>query len=310
LARVRETCLGAYAHPDLPFEKLVEELQPERTLGQNPVFQVSFVLQNATAGADFTFVTVASPFDLSCSFARSGRDVERESQYRRDLFERATITRLAVHYLTLLESIVAEPDGRISSLRLLTSRATSCCRVNATTTPISRSVVNDLFEDQADASPDATALVFEGTELTYRELDRRANRLAHHLRAAGVGSESPVGVLMDRSIETIVVLLGILKAAAPMFRSTWRRRRNAWPSCCSIRASPSSSPRRRCGAGSRRSRAARSVSMPTGILSRQRPDTRLTSQVNAPIWRTSYTRPAPRVSPRGSRRRTEASSGW
>jgi len=216
LARVRETCLGAYAHPDLPFEKLVEELQPERTLGQNPVFQVSFVLQNATAGADFTFVTVASPFDLTL-FVREGADgtLSASLQYRRDLFERATITRLAGHYLTLLESIVAEPDGRISSLRLLTEAETDQLLVawNATTTPYPRDrSVNDLFEDQADASPDATALVFEGTELTYRELDRRANRLAHHLRAAGVGSESPVGVLMDRSIETIVVLLGILKA--------------------------------------------------------------------------------------------------
>ena len=216
LARVRETCLGAYGHPDMPFEKLVEELEPERILGQNPVFQVSFVLQNATAEADFTFVTVASPFDLTL-FVREGVDgtLSATFQYRRDLFERATIARLTGHYLTLLESLVTEPDRRISSLRLLSEAETERLLIewNATTVPYPRDrSVNDLFEAQVDATPDATALVLETTEVTYRELDRRANHLAHHLRAAGVGSEHLVGVLMDRSIETIVALLGILKA--------------------------------------------------------------------------------------------------
>ena len=216
LGRVRETCLGAYAHPDMPFEKLVEELQPERALGQNPIFQVSFVLLDAPAGDDVVFVTVAAPFDLTL-FVREGANgtVNATIQYRRNLFEPETISRLAGHYLALLESVVAEPDRPISALRLLSDTETHQLLVewNATATayPRDRSV-HGLFEDQVDATPDAVALVYEDATLTYRELDRRANRLAYHLRAVGVGPDSPVGVLMDRSLEMIVALLAILKA--------------------------------------------------------------------------------------------------
>ena len=216
LGRVRETCLGAYAHPDMPFEKLVEELQPERALGQNPIFQVSFVLLDAPAGDDVVFVTVAAPFDLTL-FVREGANgtVNATIQYRRNLFEPETISRLAGHYLALLESVVAEPDRPISVLRLLSDTETHQLLVewNATATayPRDRSV-HGLFEDQVDATPDAVALVYEDATLTYRELDRRANRLAYHLRAVGVGPDSPVGVLMDRSLEMIVALLAILKA--------------------------------------------------------------------------------------------------
>jgi hypothetical protein len=116
LARVRETCLDAYAHPDMPFEKLVEELQPERTLGQNQLFQVSFVWQGAATGADLAFVTVASPFDLTL-FVRDGigGTLSATVQYKRDLFQPETIARLAGHYRALLEGVAADPDRRLST---------------------------------------------------------------------------------------------------------------------------------------------------------------------------------------------------
>jgi len=216
LARVRQTCLDAHTHADMPFEKLVEELQPERVLGLNPMFQVSFVVQDAIEGGDVAFATVATPFDLTL-FVRDRADgaLSATLEYRRDLFEPAAMTRLAGHYCTLLESVVAEPTRRISDLRMMSDAETHQLLVewNATAThyPRDRSV-HGLFEDQVDAAPDAVALVVEGPALTYRELDVRANRLARHIRAAGVGAGHRVGVLMDRSMEMIVALLAILKA--------------------------------------------------------------------------------------------------
>ena len=216
LGRVRETCLGAYAHPDMPFEKLVEELQPARVLGQNPLFQVNFVLQDSRAGGDLGFVTVASPFDLSVFIADVGDGTLRATlQYKRDLFERATMARLAAHYHALLESVVAEPASRISALRMLSDAETRQLLVewNATDAPYPRDrSVHGLFEEQADEAPNAVALVNAGVALTYGELDRRANQLSHHLRAAGVAAKDRVGVLIDRSVDMIVAILGILKA--------------------------------------------------------------------------------------------------
>jgi len=216
LARVRETCLGAYAHPDMPFEKLVEELQPERTLGQNPLFQVSFVWESAATGADVTFLTVASPFDLTL-FVRDWPDgrLSATIQYKRDLFEPETIARFANHYCTLLEGATSHPDCRLSALPLLAEDETHQLLIgyNATATayPRDRSI-HSLFEDQVDMTPDAVAIVDESVSLTYHELDQRANRLAHYLRTLGVGPERTVGVWMERSVDVIVALLGILKA--------------------------------------------------------------------------------------------------
>jgi amino acid adenylation domain-containing protein len=216
LGRVREVSLGAYAHQDLPFEKLVEELQPERALGQNPLFEICFVFQAGTTGSGFDFVTVASPFDLTV-FVRgtveSGLRVIIE--YKRDLFAPETIARLACHYRTLLAHVAATPDCRLSAVPLLSGNELRQLLVewNATATdyPRHRSI-HSLFEDHAAATPEAVAVVFEGTSLTYRELDRRANQLAHYLRALGIGRERAVGVWMERSAEMLVALLGILKA--------------------------------------------------------------------------------------------------
>jgi amino acid adenylation domain-containing protein len=216
LARVRETCLGAYAHPDMPFEKLVEDLQPARALGQNPLFEISFVFQDAGEGTDVSFLPVASPFELTL-FVRDRLDgrLGATLQYARDLFEPETIARLMGHYRSLLQGVLADPEGRLSALPLLDDAEAHRLLVdwNATAAPYPRQQsIPACFEAQVDATPHAVALVFEGGTLTYDELDRRANRLAHHLRALGVGAEGVVGVWMDRSPELIVALLAIVKA--------------------------------------------------------------------------------------------------
>ncbi|NOT55709.1 MAG: amino acid adenylation domain-containing protein [Deltaproteobacteria bacterium] len=216
LARVRETCLGAYTHQDLPFEKLVEELNPERPLGQNPLFQISFAWQEATTGADLASVTVASPFDLTFFMRdRSDGTVQATARYRPDLFEPGTIARFVNHYCTLIEGMAADPDCRLSALPLLNETDTHQLLIeyNATATHYPREhSIHHLFEDQVDATPDALALVAEGTALTYRELDLRANRLAHYLHTLGIGPERIVGVWMERSVDAIIAMLGILKA--------------------------------------------------------------------------------------------------
>ena len=220
LGRVREVSLGAYAHQDMPFEKLVEDLKPDRKLGQNPLFQISFVFQSLAgggqSGAGFDFVTVGSPFDLTLFVRETGEGaLSATIEYRRDFFRPDTIARLAGHYRTLLEGAAARPDHRLSTLPLMEEAELQRILMewNATTTdyPRARSV-HGLFEDRVDATPDAVAVAFEGATLSYRELDRRANRLAHHLRRLGVGSERPVGLWMERSLEMIVAILGILKA--------------------------------------------------------------------------------------------------
>jgi aspartate racemase len=216
LQRVREVSLGAFDHQDMPFEQLVEELQPYRAIGENPLFQVAFVFQGAAPGPGFAFVTVASPFDIT-AFVQDGIDgaLRVTIQYKREVFASATIARLAAHYGTLLECVAADPDCRLSTVVLLKDHELRQLLVEwnetATDYPRDRSI-HGLFEDQVAATPDAVAVVFEGASVTYRELDRRANQLSHHLRTAGVCPEHRVGVLIDRSLEMIVAILGILKA--------------------------------------------------------------------------------------------------
>ncbi len=219
LGRVREVSLSAYANQDMPFEKLVEDLKPDRKLGQNPLFQISFVFQSGAGGGgglDFDFVTVGSPFDLTLFVRETGEGgLSATIEYRRDLFRPDTIARIAGHYRTLLEGAAGDPDRRLSTLPLVDPAELHRILVewNATATdyPRGRSI-HGLFEEQAAATPDAVAVAFEGETLTYRELDRRANRLAHYLRSLGVRAERPVGMWMERSPEVIVALLGILKA--------------------------------------------------------------------------------------------------
>ena len=216
LERVRETCLGAYSHQDMPFEKLVEELHPQRVPGQNPLFQVSFVLKDASTGADFWFVPAAlPPFDLTLFIDDLSDGTLRASiDYRRDLFEPERIERLAGHYRTLLEGVAADPDRRLSALPILTpaERHRLLMEWNDTASVYPAGTVPEVFETQVERAPEAVALLYEERQFTYRELNRRANRVAHRLRALGVGPDTLVAVCMERSLDMVIACLGILKA--------------------------------------------------------------------------------------------------
>ncbi|MFK0167153.1 condensation domain-containing protein, partial [Rhizobium sp. NPDC090279] len=222
--RVRETALTAYAHQDVPFERLVDELQPERDLSRNPLFQVMFVFQN-TAPVHFDLSgLVAEPltapwevakFDLTLQLEEGSEgDLLAELEYATALFDRATIERMAGHYVRLLEHAAADPEAQLSRLELLSAaeRDQLLREWNATTAPVSELCLHELFEEQARQTPEATAVVFGAEQLSYDELNTRANQLAHHLRRQGVGPETLVGVCMERSHEVVVALLGILKA--------------------------------------------------------------------------------------------------
>ena len=224
LSRVREVTLGAYDHQDLPFDLLVEELKPERDLSYTPLFQVMFILQNAPMSAielsDLTLQSVATSsktakFDLTLSIQENESGIGGELEYNSDLFDATTIARMAGHFQILLEGIVANPQERVAQLPLLTSseKYRLLLEWNNTQTEYPQDkCIHQLFEEQVEKSPNAVALVFKNKQLTYRELNQRANQLAHYLRKLGVQPEVPVCLCVDRSIEMVVGLLGILKA--------------------------------------------------------------------------------------------------
>jgi amino acid adenylation domain-containing protein len=226
LQRIKETTLAAYAHQDLPFEKLVEEIKPGRNLSYTPLFQVMLILQN-TPSAEFKLPEVSlSPFelpnrtakfDLTLSLEETAQGLAGTLEYNTDLFEAETITRLREHLRVLLHSVVDDTSQRVSTLPLLTEDEKRRVLVewNDTKREYPADVsLHGLFEEQVARTPEATALIFEDEQLTYRELNERTNRLAHHLQSLGVGPEMPVGILMERSVEMVVALLGVLKAGA------------------------------------------------------------------------------------------------
>ncbi len=224
LARVRETTLGAYAHQDLPFEKLVEELRPSRSLSHSSLFQVLFALQNAPrCPLEFPNLVVSpihieegtAKFDLSLMLFEEGEALCGWVEYATDLFDAATIERMIDHFRTLLGGIVAAPQQRITELPLLSEpdRSKILVEWNRTETDYPDSAcLHELFEEQVERTPDAVALVCGSQRLTYRELNRGANQVAHYLRGLGVGPEILVALCLERSAELVVGLLGILKA--------------------------------------------------------------------------------------------------
>ncbi len=225
LRRERDSSLAAYDHQDFPFERLVEELDPERDLSQNPIFQVTFSVQN-TPGEPlklpgllvkpFDLGTVTTTrFDLELQVGEIRNGLYASFSYNTDLFNASTIERMADHYAMLLEAIVADPDARLLELPLLDDEER--CQVVDVWNRTSRSFpsdkcVHELFEAQVERTPDHLAVAFNGASLTYRELDARANQLAHALIARRVGAESRVGICVERSLEMVIGLLGILKA--------------------------------------------------------------------------------------------------
>ncbi len=226
LGRVRETALGAYAHQDLAFEMLVDELQPQRDLSRNPLFQVAFVFQNVPMealelpGLNLSPLEVEREtviFDLMLFMTETESGLMGLLVYNTDLFDAETIARFGEHFEILLEGVTANPDQHVSDLPLLTQaeRHQILAEWNDTQTTYPQDVcIHHLFEIQAEQTPRTVAVVFKDRQLTYRELNAQANQLAHYLQAQGVGPETRVGICADRSIEMIVGLLGTLKAGA------------------------------------------------------------------------------------------------
>jgi fengycin family lipopeptide synthetase B len=224
LERVREVCLEAYAHQDLPFEKLVEELQPGRNFSYSPVFQVLFALQNAPASAfeleglkltAFGFDDNTTRFDLEAHLWERSDSLICSFVYNTDLFDAATVAQLATHYRRLLESVVAGPEEHISELELLTEaeREKILVEWNATEAGYPRDkTVTELFSEQVERTPEAVAVVFNEEQVSYRELNERANQLAHYLQSRGVGPDTLVGLCLNKSVEMIVAMLATLKA--------------------------------------------------------------------------------------------------
>ncbi|MCT7952163.1 amino acid adenylation domain-containing protein [Ancylothrix sp. C2] len=224
IGRVREVALGAYNHQDLPFEKLVEILQPERDLSHNPLFQVLFSLRNVqTPQIQLPRLTLSSleierktaRFDLALDLEEGSEGINAALEYSLDLFDSSTAKRIAGHFLTLLESIADNPAQRISNLPILTKfeRHQLLAEWNNTQSEFPQdNCIHQLFETQAAQTPDAIAVVFENESLTYRELNEKANNLANYLQKIGVNPETLVGIYVERSLEMVVGLLGILKA--------------------------------------------------------------------------------------------------
>lgn len=224
LGRVRKVALDAYAHQDLPFEKLVEELHPQRNFSHSPLFQVLFVLQNAPMRAPRLTGLSVSPlkvesetatFDLSLLMVEEADSLRGTIEYNTDLFDEGTISRMIGHFQTLLESIVTEPGTPISRLALLTDSERDRLLVDWNNTNRDypkEKCIHQLFEAQVEQTPEAIAVVFEDGQLTYRELNARANRLAYDLSKLGVGPETLVGICLERSLQMVVGILGVLKS--------------------------------------------------------------------------------------------------
>ncbi|HEY9856591.1 MAG TPA: amino acid adenylation domain-containing protein [Stenomitos sp.] len=224
LGQVKETTLGAYAHQDVPFEKLVEALQPERNLSHTPIFQVMFVLQNNPGGTlqlpgvsleMLSSDSQTAKFDLTLSMEETEDGLMGTWEYATDLFDEPTILRMDEHYEMLLQGISAAPDTPVGQLPLLFEAERHQLMVEWNETARNYptdTTLHQQFEQQVERTPDAVAAVYGDNSLTYDELNRRANQLANHLRTFGVGPDVLVGICAEPSLELVVGLLGILKA--------------------------------------------------------------------------------------------------
>ena len=224
LRRVQQVALGAYAHQDLPFEKLLEELNPDRDLSRSPLFQVMFIFEHTPSpnweipGVKVTPLEVhrkgISNFDLTLSLTETATGIQGGIEYNTDLFEPETIERMVGHFHTLLTGIVANPAQRIANLQLLTPAEQQQILVewNQTQIDYPQLCIHQLFEAQVNRTPNAVAVICQDQQLTYQQLNRRANQLADRLHQMGVSADRLVGICLERSIEMVVGLLGILKA--------------------------------------------------------------------------------------------------
>jgi amino acid adenylation domain-containing protein len=224
LRQVRRTALEAYAHQDVPFEQVVEALQPERNLSHSPLFQVMFIVQNpATADEGFGGLSVSrmsldlgqSKFDLTFELQETDGGLAGAVEYSTDLYEATTIDRMIGHFCTLLGAIAANPDGELQALSMLHEQEQRMLLTEWSQGPaaaVEETCLHTMIEAQVDRTPDAIALVAGAEQLAYRELNRRANQLAHYLRSLGVGPGTLVGICLHRTADLVVALLGVLKA--------------------------------------------------------------------------------------------------
>jgi amino acid adenylation domain-containing protein len=225
LQRVKELTLGAYTHQDIPFEQLVEELKVERNLNRNPLFDVMFTTEQVKGeelklpGLSLSYLdaeTNTTLFDLTLSMSETPKGLSGTIEYRSELFKGSTIERMVAHFQVLLEEIIAHPEVKVSQLPILTVAERQQLLVEWNNTKVEypqEQCIHELFEEQVEKTPDAVALVYEDQYLTYRELNNRANQLAHYLQQEhGVQAEVLVGICVKRSVEMVVGLLGILKA--------------------------------------------------------------------------------------------------
>ena len=230
LKQVRQTTLDAYTHQDVPFEKLVDELQPERSLSYSPLFQVSFVLQNAPMGAlalrdlqlqpmrgqnDLAKFDDIAKFDLTVSLTETEQGIKGDFEYNTDLFDKQTVERMNTHFQILLEHVTTNPYQQVSQLSMLTEAEVHKLLYEWNDTALDypcELCIHQLFEQQVEQTPEAVAVVFEDQHLTYRALNQKANQLAHYLQSLGVDPDVPVGICLERSMEMLVGILGVLKA--------------------------------------------------------------------------------------------------
>ncbi len=226
LHRVKNVAMTAYAHQDLPFEQLVEELHPDRELSRNPLFQISFSLQNTPVAAlelpgiafrASDFDTGSAKLDLECNLWEDAGRIHGQFIYSTDLFDSATIARMAGHFETLLLAIVANPKQRLRDLALLTAPESQQLLIDWNHTQRDypqNQCFHQLFAEQVDRDPNAVAAVFENQQLTYRQLNNKANQLARYLQQLGAKPEVLIGLCVERSLDAIVGILGIIKAGA------------------------------------------------------------------------------------------------
>jgi amino acid adenylation domain-containing protein len=223
LARVKETALGAYAHQDLPFEKLVEEMNPVRDVSHTALFQVMFILQNAPresislgnlSVSRLAATSQTAKFDLTVQMSEEADGLACWFEYNTDLFDEGTIARMCRHFEVLLEGIVASPDSRLSDFPLLTpAELQQLVEWNKSDVEYQNDhCLHELFEEQVRATPNRIAVISPGEDLSFADLNERANQLAHFLRKQGVGPEVRVAICVERSPEMVVGVLGVLKA--------------------------------------------------------------------------------------------------
>ncbi|HSK73831.1 MAG TPA: condensation domain-containing protein, partial [Pyrinomonadaceae bacterium] len=223
LYRIKNTTLEAFSHQELPFEKVVAAVQPERSLSYNPIFQVAFALQGNSESSlklpeleaqPIKLGSVTAKFDLFLSARETADGLAVTIEYSTDLFDSTTIQRLMSHYQNLLEALVADPNRRVSELQFLSETELHQLLVdwNRTTTVYPNQSLNELFEIQAERSPEQIAVISPEANLTYKQLNQKANQIAHYLRKLGAQPNAAIGIFMERSALMTTGILGIVKS--------------------------------------------------------------------------------------------------